>query len=491
MLTRLSVSGFKNLVDAQVSFGPFTCIAGANGVGKSNLFDAIRFLSNLADDSLQEAGLTVRDPISRNSSLESLFTKTGEGHADTMHFEAEMIVPPTGIDDLGQPATAQITYLRYRLVLGYEADSVVSTRGRLVIREEELTHINAGDASKALGFAYRAEWRKSVIMGRRTVPFISTEQRDNEGYVLLHQDGISGRPRAYKASTLVRTILSAADAGFAATTLVAKREMQSWQLLQLELSALRQPDSFGVSAHLTANGLHLPATLYRLAQQGTTKAEQEACYARVSSRLAELNDDVRRIRVERDEKRELLSLEMEDRSGIRHSAWALSDGTLRFLALTVIGEDKDAGRVLCVEEPENGIHPALIEAVLQLLQDIATDTHLTADDDNPLRQVIITTHSPVVVQLIPEDCLVVAERVQAIQAGRRSLSQVRFSALPGTWRTTGSRPMSELQPGKLLHYLNAAPAQHETPDSVGAAFKRIAAQLEPEQLPLFGNGHAD
>lgn len=41
MLTRLKVSGFKNLVDVDVRFGPFTCVAGANGVGKSNLFDAI------------------------------------------------------------------------------------------------------------------------------------------------------------------------------------------------------------------------------------------------------------------------------------------------------------------------------------------------------------------------------------------------------------------------------------------------------------------
>ena len=43
MLTRLKVSGFKNLVDVDIRFGPFTCIAGANGVGKSNLFDAINF----------------------------------------------------------------------------------------------------------------------------------------------------------------------------------------------------------------------------------------------------------------------------------------------------------------------------------------------------------------------------------------------------------------------------------------------------------------
>ncbi len=49
MLTRLKVNGFKNLVNVDVSLGPFTCIAGVNGVGKSNLFDAIMFLSALAD----------------------------------------------------------------------------------------------------------------------------------------------------------------------------------------------------------------------------------------------------------------------------------------------------------------------------------------------------------------------------------------------------------------------------------------------------------
>jgi len=40
MLTRLKVNGFKNLVDVDVRFGPFTCVAGVNGVGKSKLFNA-------------------------------------------------------------------------------------------------------------------------------------------------------------------------------------------------------------------------------------------------------------------------------------------------------------------------------------------------------------------------------------------------------------------------------------------------------------------
>jgi len=41
MLTRLRVNGFKNLIDVDLHVGPFTCIAGANAVGKLNLFDVI------------------------------------------------------------------------------------------------------------------------------------------------------------------------------------------------------------------------------------------------------------------------------------------------------------------------------------------------------------------------------------------------------------------------------------------------------------------
>src|SRR6185503_563978 len=101
MLTRLKVSGFKNLVDVDVRFGPFTCIAGANGVGKSNLFDAVHFLSALADRPLVEAAQLVRAEGGRSSEVDSLFHKVGDESVEEMSFEAEMIVPPEGIDDLG------------------------------------------------------------------------------------------------------------------------------------------------------------------------------------------------------------------------------------------------------------------------------------------------------------------------------------------------------------------------------------------------------
>src|SRR3954453_9212092 len=91
MLTRLKVSGFKNLVDVDVRFGPFTCIAGGNGVGKSNLFDAIQFLSALADQSPGEAAQLIQAEGRKTNNVDSLFLRVGEESVDRISFEAEMI----------------------------------------------------------------------------------------------------------------------------------------------------------------------------------------------------------------------------------------------------------------------------------------------------------------------------------------------------------------------------------------------------------------
>ena len=113
MLTRLQVSGFRNLVDADVRFGPFTCVVGPNGAGKSNLFDAIRFLSALADGTLGEAAGAVCRGQGGAAEVRGLFHRSGDRVAARMTFVADMVVPWRAVDDLGQETMASSTLLRY------------------------------------------------------------------------------------------------------------------------------------------------------------------------------------------------------------------------------------------------------------------------------------------------------------------------------------------------------------------------------------------
>ena len=52
MITRIEIDGFKSFQDFKVDLSPFQVIVRANGVGKSNLFDALHVLSHLADTDL-------------------------------------------------------------------------------------------------------------------------------------------------------------------------------------------------------------------------------------------------------------------------------------------------------------------------------------------------------------------------------------------------------------------------------------------------------
>lgn len=488
MLTRLRVTGFKNLSEVDLRFGPFTCVAGANGVGKSNLFDAITFMSALADRSLVDAALSVRVEGGRAADIRGLFRHVGTWHEERMSLEAEMIVPAEGTDDLGQRAEASITFLRYRVDLGYQTDESPGSVGSLELLHESLEPIHKSEAGKQLLFPHSGVWRGSAIVGRgrrNAAPFISTEVQGGQRQVRLHQEGVQGRPLSRLAANLPRTVLSVANAAESPTVLLARQEMRSWRLLQLEPTSLRRPDDFSAVRRLGPDGSHLAATLYRLAgAEGVNGRGQTdrsgGVYARVANRLAGLIEEVREVSVDRDEKRELLTLVVSGRDGAQHAARALSDGTLRFLALAVLEEDRAAPGLICLEEPENGIHPARIPAMLELLQDIASDVHLPVGTDNPLRQVIVNTHSPSIVRQVPEDSLVVADLAEAIERGRRS-AVVRFRGLAGTWR----RESGGASLGDLLAYLSPEERAVAPVQPAGRGGKRLRRVMDrPEIQPM-------
>lgn len=202
----------------------------------------------------------------------------------------------------------------------------------------------------------------------------------------------------------------------------------------------------------------MPATLARLARtarQSRGAGDESSLYAVVANRLAELTEGVRTVRVDEDDRRELLTLIVTDLQGTEHEARALSDGTLRFLALAVLAEDPEAQGLICLEEPENGIHPERIPAMLRMLQDLCVDTTDKIGKDNPLRQVIVNTHSPAVVSLVPEDSLVFVKTEPHLKGNGAASQVAAFRWLKGTWRDV-SAPGRDLAKGELLAYLNPA-----------------------------------
>lgn len=474
MLTRLHVKGFKSLWDAEVRFGPFTCIAGPNAVGKSNLFDAIQFLSHLASDTFLNAALSVRAQTDLTGNVRDLFHRWKDQYHPRIFMSADIIIPREGTDSLGQIATASITFVRYEIELEYSESSGGTGLGTIRMVSESLEPIPKGKAGSIIKFPHNASnWRSAVITGkgRRGAPFISTHLENEE--IELHQER-GGQPRRFKARSLPRTVLSTVNAMESPTSLLVKREMESWKLLQLEPSALRQPDSFLTPPGMLANGAHLPATLYALSQRENIDIN---VYEQVAGRLSHLLDDVNSIKIDKDDRRRLLVLQLQNHDGTIHEARSLSDGTLRFLALATIAEDPSALGVICMEEPENGIQPSRIPDILGLLQAISCDPHQPPGMDNPLRQVIINTHSPAVVKHIVDDCLLVASSEQQLYKGIRFDSTI-FGWLSETWRQSLQPLTKPVAKGKLLSYLSSpSPSKEKKPTP-----RRVIDRPDMQQL---------
>lgn len=459
MLTRLRVKGFKNLVDVDVRFGPFTCIAGPNGAGKSNLFDAITFLGDLASMPIMKAASRARGTNGRISDFHSLFYKDSKGDFLPMIFIAEMIVPSKVIDDFDRTATPTATFLEYTLELRLsETHADASPAEPIYIEQEGLLAINSSEAAKHLGFNPEPGWIKKHIFGpgpRRTA-FISTEMSGHPSQPAIRlfsdQTKRGGPPFLVPARKSPQTIVSGANSSSHPTALAARSELRSWRLLQLEPSALRRFDDFGDDPHITSTGEHLPGTLMRLNN-----------HAEVSQRLSELLPDIVSIHVDADEKRQVKTLLLTMKNKETYTASSLSDGTLRFLALAVLALDPEFGGLLCMEEPENGIHPSRIPQMLELVRSLSEsmesddEEEKEKDDDkqekptSSIRQLIINTHSPLVVAELRDDELLFAETLKI-----KGKACVNFKPLHGTWRQNNAESQATefITRGEILSYLD-------------------------------------
>ncbi|TAJ17050.1 MAG: hypothetical protein EPO68_10030 [Planctomycetota bacterium] len=423
MLLRLRVKGFKNLRDVDIRFGPLTCFVGPNGVGKSNIFDAIQFLRYLADDEFQRAAERVRGPASGSYSPVELFWRNDP--AGQIELEADMLVPLNAMDDFGQRVEPAISIVKYLVHFGFEREP----RPRLVLRREELTHIMKGKAEESIGFPHSATFRESMVQGRRSgKAFISTIDESGQAVVVLHQDGGS-RGRPVPAGPSPRTVLGGTSSADYPTVIAARREMSSWHALHLEPSSLRAPDRFGDPSSVDEHGRHIAATLERLSR--ATKSNG-AVFQECTNRLAALVPEIQMLRVERDDVREQMVVQARMKGT---STWlgprSLSDGTLRFLALVTMQLDADSSRLLCMEEPENGIHPSRIPATIGVLRDYVVDAQFAVSADNPPRQMVLNSHSSEVIRQLDVPEILFVDTVHS-PAGREAV--VRPIHAVGNWR---------------------------------------------------------
>ena len=369
MLQHLSVRGFKSLRAVEVDLARLVVVFGPNAAGKSNLLEALVLLSRLVRErTLAEAfedGLRGR-PIEAFSfgsgGLEELLSRERAnlrlsarvGESDESLLEYAVEV---GI----RPQTGELSLVDERL-------QPLTTKGK----ENGNAVIGRSDDGAKLRVLRR---------GKQAHPF--------EELPGLHH-------------TLVSNLQYSGD-GFPSFDEL-RRDVGAWRAIYLDpREAMRSAQPPREVADIGDRGQWLVPFLHRLQEDERHTQDFRAIVRATRVVIPGIED----VRTELVRSRGEVELKVKQ-DGTWMSARVVSEGTLRVLALCAMAANPFSRGLLAFEEPENGVHPRRIENVTGILIAAASKP----------RQVIVTTHSP----------LVVGEVVRRIRHGDLDPRDVRLLA---------------------------------------------------------------
>ena len=384
MITQIEIDGFKTFKDFKVELAPFQVIVGANGSGKSNLFDALQLLGRLAEMDLREAFQGLRgepDEVFTNSSVEKPTRK--------IRIAVEMLVNPTVKDSLGREEKLRTQRLRYQVEIERGVEEYNFDKLEVVF--ESLAPIpTTKDAWSQIYIPtlirdrLLSDTKTDIFMLSGFFP-ISPEPLKHTFVMNFYADG---RGREASLEVVGGTALRGVTNTEYPHAFAVREELRSLQFFHFNPTSLRQPSSTRSPQTFASDGKNIASTLFRM------QREDKFALGDISRDMANLVPGMLKIRVERDKlgDRYVIYADMADRGVF--SAQVLSDGTLRLLALATLKNDPQLHGILCLEEPENGVSPLHLERMARLLRDMATDLNDPKQANKPLCQVLITTHSP-------------------------------------------------------------------------------------------------
>ncbi len=334
MITRIEARNFRCLKSISQTLRPFQVLVGPNSSGKSAFLDVIGFISDLVNVGLKQAVANRTDNFH-----DLVWGRTGTSFE--LAIDAEL--PPNQI--------------RYSVTVRLN----VST-DQVEIAAEQLAAIDE--------------------QGKARSVFIRTDQRTD-----FQNGGHNGSPGLY-VSPDVSSVLYIEDPTNPSAGRLKSLMQSGVQLVDLNNDRLGGASPPGKGQLRVFDGQNLARTVLQVSE--SSPEAYEAWLRHIRTALPDI-ESIRTVLRPEDRHRYLM---VRYNNGIEVPAWMLSSGTLRLLALTILAYIPDFNGVYLIEEPEIGLHPTAIEAIVQSLSSVYNG------------QVLLTSHSPLLLGLAePRDLL--------------------------------------------------------------------------------------
>ena len=365
MIRRLQVLNYRGLRHLDLRLAPFQILVGRNASGKSTVLDAIAFLRDLVVTGL-EAAVEQRTRNFRDLAWGRPTEDSG--------FELAVECGLAARDPEAAPEPEDDRVFRYEVAVR-EVDGaprITGERGLLgplgasgfgrrrarfpdppPAPETIFVDAENGDYRQVLARTDAGAWRyqpeTAQLVGE---PWESPYTFGAGRPALAH---LPGAPDDFPAAFRVRRLLAEVRSLFAAP------------------AALRRPSPYSWDAKsLSSDGGNLPWVVRRL------RSEDEEAFAHWLEHVRSALPEVEGVRVVVREEDRHAYLMVRNDAGHEVPSWSVSDGTLRLMAQTLPLYARSPETIHLIEEPEAGVHPAVMQEVLDALRPAGDGQVLTA-----------------------------------------------------------------------------------------------------------------
>lgn len=340
-IEKIRIKNFKVFQDTEIRDLPNMCVfLGANGAGKSTLFEVFGFLS----DALKS---NVKTALNKRGGYKEVYSRNGVGD-----IEIEIKFRNPDVEGKKQP------------LITYELCVTLGENNLPVVSKEVLSYRrgNSGRPYRFLEFTYgkgNAIVNESEFESAKQEFKEQREEQTLDSPDILAIKGL-GQFQRFNAISSFRRLL------------------ENWHVSNFQIQAAQNIEDTGLSEHLSTTGDNLAQV---------TKYIYENFPETFQKILDKMKERVPGIdKVEATETIDgRIVLQFSDGSfKDPFISRFVSDGTIKMFAYLVLLNDPKPHPLLCIEEPENYLHPELLIELAEEFRDYA----------NRGGQVFISSHSP-------------------------------------------------------------------------------------------------
>lgn len=387
IVEELRIARYRSLFDVTLHPGQFTVLVGANNSGKTNFVDAIDFLADTYRYGLEIA-------VGRKGGYENIAHRKKRRTKSPISFSMQARLLPTEVLRYApRPAAWHKRPLRVSHNFEIEAQGQ-AIEAAYHVRSESIRVMDLEDADGDGVLLHVERSGDTVDVRSVSVPSRGTSRSTERNFYRDIAFPFSdsdfarwlGQGKGVESTELMVGLRAFNTLSSAFARMVGNSRVYQLAPLESRRSGVPTPNP-----DLGRHGANLPAFVAQL-----RKSDQEL-WSQVMQMMRRLVPGLEDIRTEFTPDRRLTLQFVETGSGRPWSSNEVSDGTVQALALFVALFEPRSGLVV-IEEPENSVHPWIVRNFVEACRSAE-------------KQVLITTHSPALINYLkPSEVAVVSRR---------------------------------------------------------------------------------